>query len=75
MSNQKKNIPDPLKFGASDVCMKCEQAYRFYPADGVNREARVMLCEKCRNKIKKLAIKMGKPQYWTAKKNERKVGI
>lgn len=61
------NKNDPLKFGASEVCMKCEEPQHFYPADGKVRESKVMICDKCIKKIKALAVQMGKPQYWTKK--------
>ena len=56
---------DKYKFGARNVCIKCEQALDFYPADGKIRISQGAVCKKCVPKIKRLLKQMGKPQYWT----------
>lgn len=73
MLNGERNISvgrylmDKYKFGAKEVCLKCEEPKSFYPADGKEREARALICKECMGRIKDLMIRMGKLQYWTKK--------
>ena len=67
MGFKKEKSPDTYKYGADRVCIKCEQALTFYPADGELRVASAVICEKCFPKVRRLLKRMGKPQYWTKK--------
>jgi len=60
-------MTDKYEYGAESVCIKCEQALSFYPADGKVRKSQGAICSECSDKIKKLLVEMGKPQCWTEK--------
>lgn len=57
---------DPYKYGAKEICLKCETPLSFYPADGKKRKATLVFCEKCSARLWELA-RWGNPTYWTGK--------